>query len=50
MAGLWLTAALPSAAALLAMATAGWKNTAAGLLAALTGPAAWIVWRKRAGG
>jgi amino acid transporter len=48
-AGLWLTAALPSAAALLAMATAGWKNTAAGLLAALTGPAAWIVWRRRAG-
>src|SRR5207247_1959395 len=44
-AGLWLTAALPSAAALLAMATAGWTNTAAGVLAALTGPAAWGWWR-----
>jgi len=43
--GLWLTAALPSAAALLALATAGWKNTAAGVLATLTGPAAWAWWR-----
>ena len=48
-AGLWLTAALPSAAALLAMATAGWKNTAAGVLAALTGPAAWGWWKKNRG-
>jgi len=46
--GLWLTAALPSAAALLAMATAGWKNTAAGVATALTGPAAWW-WRARRG-
>lgn len=46
--GLWLTAALPSAAALLAMATAGWKNTAAGVAAALTGPAFWW-WQKRRG-
>jgi amino acid transporter len=46
--GLWLTAALPSAAALLAMATAGWKNTAAGVATALTGPAAWW-WRARGG-
>jgi amino acid transporter len=44
--GLWLTAALPSAAALLAMATAGWKNTAAGVATALTGPAVWW-WRTR---
>jgi amino acid transporter len=44
--GLWLTAALPSAAALLAMATAGWKNTAAGVATALTGPAVWW-WRAR---
>ena len=43
--GLWLTAALPSGAALLAMATAGWKNTAVGVVVALTGPA---VWRRRA--
>src|SRR5262249_25608623 len=51
--GFWLTALLPSAAALLAMATAGWLNTMAGLAAALTGPAAWL-WRRarsaRAGG
>jgi len=45
-AGLWLTAALPSAAALLAMATAGWTNTAAGILAAFTGPVAWALWRR----
>ena len=44
--GLWLTAALPSTAALLAMATAGWKNTAAGVATALTGPAVWW-WRAR---
>jgi amino acid transporter len=46
--GLWLTAALPSGAALLAMATAGWKNTAVGVAAALTGPAVWW-WRARRG-
>jgi len=46
-AGFWLTAVLPSAAALLAMATAGWLNTMAGLAAALTGPAAWIWYRAR---
>jgi amino acid transporter len=44
--GLWLTAALPSAAAVLAMATAGWKNTVAGVATALTGPALWW-WRTR---
>ena len=47
--GLWITALLPSAAAALAMATAGWKNTAAGVTAALTGPALWL-WRTRGGG
>jgi amino acid transporter len=46
--GLWLTAILPSAAALMAMGTAGWKNTAAGLAAALSGPALWC-WRARHG-
>lgn len=46
--GLWLTAALPSAAALLAMSTAGWTNTAAGVATALTGPAVWW-WRARRG-
>ena len=46
--GLWLTAAVPSAAALLAMATAGWKNTAAGVATVLTGPALWW-WRARRG-
>jgi amino acid transporter len=35
-------AAVPSALALLAMATAGWLNTAAGVIGALTGPAAWV--------
>ncbi|HEY4910045.1 MAG TPA: APC family permease, partial [Methylomirabilota bacterium] len=39
--GLWLTAALPSGAAVLAMATAGWKNTTVGIAVALTGPAVW---------
>lgn len=46
--GLWLTAALPSGAALLAMMTAGWKNTAVGVAAALTGPVLWW-WRARRG-
>jgi hypothetical protein len=46
-AGFWLTAVLPSLAALLAMGTAGWLNTAAGLAAVLTGPAAWSWYRAR---
>jgi len=29
------------------MATAGWLNTMAGLVAALTGPVAWIWYRER---
>jgi len=44
--GLWITALLPSAAAVLAMVTAGWTNTAAGVAAALTGPALWR-WRTK---
>ena len=38
-AGAWLAVLLPSAFALLAMATAGWRNILAGVAAALTGPA-----------
>jgi hypothetical protein len=34
---------LPSAFALLAMATAGWRNIVAGLLAAATGPLVYAV-------
>src|SRR5215470_15062989 len=44
--GLWITALLPSAAAVLAMVTAGWKNTVAGVATAVTGPALWC-WRTR---
>jgi amino acid transporter len=42
-----VVAALPAALALLAMATAGWLNTLAGVLAALTGPVLWA-WVRRA--
>jgi amino acid transporter len=45
--GLWATAALPAACCLLAMATAGWLDTAVGAAAALTGPAAYLAWRDR---
>jgi amino acid transporter len=38
-----LVAAVPSALAVLAMATAGWTNTLAGLIAAATGPVAYLV-------
>jgi amino acid transporter len=41
----WLVAGVPAALSLLAMATAGWFNTLAGVVAALTGPAAWLVLR-----
>ena len=47
--GMWLTAALPTGCGLLAMATAGWTSTLAGVLAALTGPLAYWVGRDRAG-
>jgi len=39
-------AAVPAALSLLAMATAGWLNTLAGVLAALTGPAAYAWWAR----
>jgi len=45
--GACLVTALPSALALLAMATAGWRNTIAGLVAALTGPAVWAFARRQ---
>jgi amino acid transporter len=38
-----LVAGMPAALSLLAMATAGWLNTLAGVVAALTGPAAWAL-------
>ena len=43
-AGMWLTAGLPAALSLLAMATAGWLNSAVGAAAALTGVAAYWCW------
>jgi amino acid transporter len=43
----WVVAGLPAALSLLAMATAGWLNTLAGVAAALTGPAAWA-WMRAA--
>jgi amino acid transporter len=43
--GMLATALLPTACALLAMATAGWGNTLAGLAAALTGPIAYAALR-----
>jgi len=43
-AGMWLTAALPALVSLVAMATAGWLNTAVGVVAALTGLAAYRWW------
>jgi amino acid transporter len=46
--GMWLTAGLPVALSLLAMATAGWTNTLVGTLAALTGPLVYLAWRLRA--
>lgn len=44
-AGAWTIAVVPSVLAVLAMATAGWRNTVAGVLAALTGPALYAAWR-----
>jgi amino acid transporter len=43
--GMWLVAGLPALCCLLAMATAGWANTTVGVLAALTGPLAYWLWR-----
>ena len=45
--GVWVTAGLPVALCALAMATAGWMNTAVGTLAVLTGPLAYLAWRDR---
>jgi amino acid transporter len=45
-AGAIATAVPPALCALLAMATAGWLNTAAGVAAALTGPLVWAVGRR----
>ena len=42
--GAWLTALLPAAFALLAMATAGWRNILAGVATALTGPLVYWIW------
>ena len=38
-----LVAAVPSGLAVLAMATAGWTNTIAGIIAAVTGPLAYLL-------
>ena len=46
-AGALLVAGFPAAFAVGAMATAGWRNTVAGVLAALTGPLAWRVFTRR---
>jgi amino acid transporter len=43
-----VVAGVPAALSLLAMATAGWLNTLAGVIAALTGPAAYAWWARSA--
>jgi amino acid transporter len=45
--GVWTTAGLPAGCCLLAMATAGWTDSLIGVAAALTGPLAYWIWRKR---
>jgi hypothetical protein len=40
-----LIAGVPAALSLLAMATAGWLNTLAGVTAAVTGPVVWLALR-----
>jgi amino acid transporter len=47
-AGAWLVVLPPSAFALVAMTTADWLNTAAGIAAALTGPVAWVLFTRAA--
>lgn len=44
--GAWLVVASPAAFAMVAIATAGWLNTAAGITAALTGPLVWMLMRR----
>ncbi len=46
-AGMLIAVLLPTALCLLAMATAGWKNTFVGVLAALTGPLVYAVSTRR---
>jgi len=45
--GMFVVALLPALCALLAMATAGWRNTLAGLVAAATGPTLYYALRRR---
>ena len=45
--GMLVVALLPTLFALLAMATAGWRNTLAGLVVAATGPAVYYALRRR---
>ena len=45
--GAIVVAVLPSLLALTAMVTAGWRNILAGVVAALTGPVFYAVWRRR---
>jgi amino acid transporter len=45
-AGAWVVAVLPSLCCFIAMATAGWLNTAVGVAAALTGPVAYLFVRR----
>ena len=48
-AGIFATTFLPTGLCVLAMATAGWKNTLVGVLAALTGPVVYAVSTRRRG-
>ena len=48
MGGVLVVAVPPALCALVAMATAGWDNTVAGVVAALTGPLAWVLVRASA--
>jgi amino acid transporter len=45
--GMWLAALPPAALSVAAMVTAGWWDILAGVAAALTGPAAYRLWRAR---
>jgi amino acid transporter len=45
--GAWLVVACPAAFATVAIATAGWLNTAAGITAALSGPIVWMLMRRQ---
>jgi amino acid transporter len=45
--GMWLVVALPAACSLIAMLAAEWSESLVGAAAALTGPAAYFLWRER---